>query len=107
MDEERVDFSKFSPAPHNVPEPGGLPHPEVVPPDAILEEGIAEIVIARSTVFNMTYHPLKGWAKWFRDELGQVWVKFNVRGATSEQAVQHWVYPADRVVGVRYLHKEP
>jgi hypothetical protein len=45
--------------------------------DEIVEEGIFEVEISLSTVFNKVYQPAGQRAKWFRDELGQLWVKFD------------------------------
>ena len=75
----------------------------------IVEEGIAEIELAASTVYNRSFKPYDGRAKWFRDELGQIWVKFQTARTphphdTEERVVDRkdHVWPADRVVCVTY-----
>jgi hypothetical protein len=71
----------------------------VDPGREILEEGIEEIELAASSSFNRAYKPIGGKVKWFRDELGQTWVKLRVYKGSEEY--DH-VAPADRVVHVRY-----
>ena len=65
----------------------------------IVEEGISLIAVAISDVFCRRDKPLNGWAKWFRDELGQLWVKYST--AQGEAVYQH-VIPASRVREVQY-----
>ncbi len=62
----------------------------------IIEEGIKHIAVAYTDELNQLFDIKDGWAKWFRDELGQVWVKFNNTGGS------HYVIPADRVREVAY-----
>lgn len=62
----------------------------------IIETGVKQIVIAYTDDLNQVYEIKDGWAKWFRDELDQVWVKFNNLNDT------HYVIPADRVREVVY-----
>jgi len=66
----------------------------------IEERGIAFITVD-SGYENENYEPLQGWAKWFRDELDQTWVKFDTAGIDE---IVHLVYPADQVRCVEY-HK--
>lgn len=67
--------------------------------DSITETGIAAITIAISDVFNRILSVEDGTAKWFRDELDQVWVKFNT-------SANHHVFPASRVREVLYYKRE-
>lgn len=62
----------------------------------IIETGIKAITYAVSDTFNVEVRPSEGWAKWFKDELGQLWVKFN-------RDQDHFVIPADRVREVVYV----
>ena len=78
----------------------GRRNPFVMLPVAneIVEKNIRRIELAASSTFNRDYLPDRHEAKWFRDELGQLWVKFYIDGKCH-------VAPADRVVMVEY-HKK-
>jgi len=74
-----------------------------VPPartSEIIEQGIASIECALSDAFNVKHNIQGGQAKWFKDELGQLWVKFD---AVERIAVVHHVIPAHLVRDVVYL----
>jgi hypothetical protein len=71
----------------------------VEPGREIVEEGISSIEFAASSSFNREFRPIGGKVKWFRDELGQTWVKFRISKGSDEY--DH-VAPADRVVHVQY-----
>lgn len=62
----------------------------------IIEEGIKHIAVAYTDELNQLFDIKDGWAKWFVDELGQRWVKFNNLNDA------HYVIPADRVREVAY-----
>lgn len=71
-------------------------------------EEITEIGIGTILIGKVKHTPCGTTAKWFRDELGQLWVKFDSsrpgnRGAPDYY--EHWVFPAHLVRGVRYLKK--
>jgi hypothetical protein len=68
---------------------------------AIEEEGISRIEVEVSSTYNRAFIPLDGRAKWFRDELNQLWVKFITVSNADQELVQH-VIPASRVVEVLY-----
>lgn len=67
----------------------------------IVETGITLLEISKSAAFNRTFVPAGGEAKWFKDELGQLWVKFSTTKAGDQPPLQH-VVPASRVVEVQY-----
>lgn len=64
----------------------------------IVEEGISEIELAASQTWNRSFKPENGKVKWFRDELGQLWVKFRDDKVSGLERV----WPASRVVQVVY-----
>jgi hypothetical protein len=84
----------------------------VDPGREILETGISKIELAASQQWNRDYEPWMGEAKWFRDELGQIWVKFQtarvrtvVHPHDTEEIVEDLtdhVWAANRVVVVTY-----
>ena len=63
----------------------------------IVENNIRIILIeyAQGRESIMHYRPQDGRAKWFRDDLDQLWVKFTF-------ADEHHVVPASRVIEVVY-----
>jgi hypothetical protein len=68
----------------------------------VVENGITRITVARSDVFNRDFVPAGQEVKWFEDELGQLWVKFDLAPASYQQNVVTLVIPASRVVEVQY-----
>jgi len=68
-------------------------------PGEIIEVNIDSIYLRSPE--SSAYHPSDGTAKWFRDELGQTWVKFRLRLFSGE--TQTIVVPSDRVSEVNYL----
>jgi hypothetical protein len=66
-----------------------------------VEEGVTYIEMAASTVFNRGFTPAGQRVKWFRDELGQLWVKFQTTRSGDSAPIDR-VWPADRVVEVQY-----
>jgi hypothetical protein len=95
----------------------GIPRP--IPPDpvvtisSITEERIEEVELSagvRST--NRHWLPYRGRVKWFRDELGQLWVKFYTKWEPHRSSAPYvlatytcHVYPASSVVSVVYAPK--
>jgi len=71
----------------------------------IIEEGITAILVSRSSNMNREFTPAGQRAKWFRDDLDQLWVKFDVAESTLSQDVVTHVIPASRVVDVQYLRR--
>ena len=71
-----------------------------VPRKEITESGIAHIEVAVSDSFNVKHNLNDGTAKWFRDELDQLWVKFDT---PNRIRVEHHVIPAHLVRDVVYL----
>lgn len=72
-----------------------------VNPHEIVEQGVWDIEIAASSVFNRTFRPAGQRVKWFRDELGQLWTKFSV-APEGKTTVHEHVVPASKVAQVRY-----
>jgi hypothetical protein len=70
-------------------------------PGEITELFVSEIELRNPLEFTS---PCNGKAKWFRDELGQTWVKFREACPSGEQTV---VIPADRIAVVRYDIRDP
>lgn len=68
----------------------------------IVENGISNISISQSSAWNTKYQPAGQRAKWFRDELGQLWVKFDEAPSSLSQRIVTHVIPASRVVDVQY-----
>jgi hypothetical protein len=64
-----------------------------------VEEGVASIELAASSTWNREYKPVDGRVKWFRDDMGQVWVKFQ---ALKDGHLLDRVWLASRVVEVTY-----
>lgn len=64
-----------------------------------------EIEVLSITIDNIgvlrSYYPVSGWAKWFEDELGQLWCRFSIAGPEG-QTLQKVVIPARWVMEVRY-----
>lgn len=77
--------------------PTGYPGPK----HEIVEEGVTSIELAASSTWNRSYEPAGQQAKWFRDELGQLWVKFQTTQKGDSAPVDR-VWPASRVVEVQY-----
>lgn len=83
----------------------------------IIEQGVATIELAASQQWNRDFEPFDGKVKWFRDELGQIWVKFQTGRIqtivhphdTEERVVdlKDHVWPASRVVEVVYNKDAP
>jgi len=75
----------------------------------ILEQNISRIeVMSRTT--SAFYTPEGGAAKWFRDELGQVWVKFLVKREMSNDRgvlIEEHVFAARLVRVIVYTPKPP
>lgn len=65
----------------------------------IIEQGISAIEYRTAANFNRVHRPADGVAKWFKDGLDQIWVKFTTKemGVTTDHVVL-----ASRVVEVRY-----
>lgn len=70
-------------------------------PSEIVEEGVTSIELAASSSFNRVYIPVDFRVKWFRDELGQMWVKFSTKQVRVDKPTDR-VWPADRVIEVCY-----
>lgn len=74
------------------------------------ETGVTSIEMAASSTFNRDFVPLGGEVKWFRDEMGQRWVKFKTARLTSRDGTMRTipgtlkdrVWPASRVIEVQY-----
>ena len=76
--------------------------------DEIIETGISMIEVETAGHRSKTYIPAGTRAKWFRDELGQLWVKFDEapEGSQEDGYWQH-VIPAGRVIRVTYRKDVP
>lgn len=77
------------------------PFSELTPAsDEIEEHHVESVEIAISDAFNKSYRPHDGIAKWFRDELGNDWVK--VYTAFGDDQEKCYCFPAERVRVVTY-----
>jgi hypothetical protein len=72
-----------------------------LPVEEIIEEGVTMIHVATNPYGHDASEPHEGRVKFFRDGLGQLWVKFTVADEQSDTVVDH-VIPANLVVGVEY-----
>jgi hypothetical protein len=72
----------------------------------VVENGITRITVARSGAFNRDFTPAGQEVKWFEDELGQLWVKFDLAPESHQQNVVTLVIPASRVVEVQFRKRE-
>lgn len=61
------------------------------------EHGIIEIEYAASSTYNRSHTPRGRVVKWFEDDMGNLWVKWN-----HQTQDRHYVVPADRVVVIVY-----
>ena len=70
-------------------------------PGEIIEEHISEIELREPLAY---VSPVGRTAKWFRDELDQMWVKFR---ETCPEGIRTVVIPADRIAAVSYAIRAP
>jgi hypothetical protein len=70
----------------------------------IVEEGVSTIELSQSAMMNKVFRVYDGRAKWFKDELGQIWVKFTTED--SGVRIDH-VWPSNLVVEVCYIKDQP
>lgn len=80
--------------------------------EEIIEEHVEKVDMALSDKYNEILKPLDGLVKWFRDELGQLWVKLKIAEGVSydtghrTQMSRTVCIPADRVRKVIYKERE-
>lgn len=80
-----------------------MDHFKPATPMEIVEENIFGIYMERGGSFRSGFvKPAGQRAKWFQDELGQIWCKFETSPENDTSNVTQHVIPASRVVEVMY-----
>lgn len=68
----------------------------------VVEVGVTRITVDRGGFIRKDYVPAGQQVKWFVDELGERWIKFDLAPEGVQQKVVTIVIPAWRVVEVQY-----